>query len=71
MVTTVAIAILIFPTGSPSLIGMGGLDELSAYVIMPEGPMAPQPIHGISGVAELSYGMTLHQKKIQLSLSGH
>ena len=36
---------------------MGGLDELSAYVIMAEGLMAPQPIHGVGGVAELSYGM--------------
>ena len=35
---------------------MGGLDEISAYVIMTEGLMAPQPIHGIDGMAELSYG---------------
>ena len=56
--TSAAIAIVIFPTGSPSLIEIGGLDEISAYVIMPEGLMAPQPIHGISGVAELSYGTT-------------
>lgn len=55
---------------SPSLIEMGGLDELSAYVIMPEGLMAPQPIHGISGVAELSYWMTLHQKNFNFRSPG-
>ena len=41
---------------SPSLIEMGGLDEISAYVIMTEGIMIPRLIHGVGGVAELSYG---------------
>ena len=49
---------------SPCLIEIGGLDEISAYVIMTEGLMAPQPIHGIDGVAELSYGNTLSEHRI-------
>ena len=47
---------------------MGGLDEISAYVIMTEGLMAPQPIHGIDGMAELSYGTKTLRASYMISM---